>query len=77
MPLPMIHLAVAVGVHTLAGREPSAAFLLGSIAPDAIHMRDGADRSDKERTHLEGRRYPRRWLGAPLSAAARLFSGNR
>jgi hypothetical protein len=53
MPLPMVHLAVAMRMHALAGREPSPAFLLGSIAPDAIHMREGTSRGDKERTHLE------------------------
>lgn len=52
MPLPMVHLAVAVRLHEPRGAEPSPAFLLGSIAPDAIHMRPGAGREEKRRTHL-------------------------
>jgi hypothetical protein len=52
MPLPMVHLAVAVRTHELIGSEPTPAFLLGSIAPDAIHMRPNTTHSDKQRTHL-------------------------
>jgi hypothetical protein len=52
MPLPMVHLAIAVRTHELIGSEPISAFLLGSIAPDAIHMRPNTTRSDKQRTHL-------------------------
>ena len=52
MPLPMVHLAVAVRLQEPRGAEPSPAFLLGSIAPDAIHMRPGAGREEKRRTHL-------------------------
>ncbi len=52
MPLPMVHLAVAVRTHELTGSEPPPAFLLGSIAPDAIHMRPNATRDDKRKTHL-------------------------
>ena len=58
MPLPMVHLAVAV--RLLAGREftdwpestDSAEFYLGSIAPDAVHARAGAGRDDKLDSHL-------------------------
>jgi hypothetical protein len=50
MPLPMIHLAVAVDMFD--GGEVPAPFLLGSISPDAIHMRKGTAREDKKRTHL-------------------------
>ncbi len=52
MPLPMVHLAIAVRTHELIGSEPPPAFLLGSIAPDAIHMRPNTTRSDKQKTHL-------------------------
>lgn len=52
MPLPMVHLAVAVRIHEMESRVPSPAFLLGSIAPDAIHMRSGTGRDDKRRVHL-------------------------
>jgi hypothetical protein len=50
MPLPMIHLAVAV--HMFDGGNVPGPFLLGSIAPDAIHMRKGTAREEKKRTHL-------------------------
>jgi hypothetical protein len=52
MPLPMVHLTIAVRTHELIGSEPTPAFLLGSIAPDAIHMRPNTTRGDKQRTHL-------------------------
>lgn len=55
MPLPMVHIAVAVQLAQKTGQSPSAAFLLGSIAPDAIHMRPNirlGDQGDKEITHL-------------------------
>ncbi|WP_028552432.1 zinc dependent phospholipase C family protein [Paenibacillus sp. UNC451MF] len=51
MPLPMIHFQVAVNYF---GKEDlPAAFVLGSIAPDAIHMRKNASREDKKRSHLD------------------------
>lgn len=55
MPLPMVHLAVAVQLAEKTGQSPSPAFLLGSIAPDAIHMRPNirlGDQGNKEATHL-------------------------
>jgi len=52
MPLPMVHLAIAVRTHELIGSELTPAFLLGSIAPDAIHMRPNTTRNDKQKTHL-------------------------
>ena len=55
MPLPMVHLAVAVamgGAKSGPRAQPAPEFLLGCLAPDAIHMRPGTDREDKRRTHL-------------------------
>lgn len=52
MPLPMVHFVVAVELHKLEKRTPSPEFVLGSIAPDAIHARPNTDRSHKNRTHL-------------------------
>jgi hypothetical protein len=52
MPLPMVHLAVAVRMHEAEGGFPTPSFLLGSIAPDAIHVRPGAGYGDKRRVHL-------------------------
>lgn len=52
MPLPMVHLAIAIELGKQSGDEPSPAFLLGSIAPDSIHMRPDTQRSDKNATHL-------------------------
>jgi hypothetical protein len=48
----MIHLAAAVqlGLHDECFVSPD--FLLGSIAPDSIHMRPGSSRDDKELVHL-------------------------
>ena len=52
MPLPMVHLSVAVALSEIDGRFPSANFLLGSLAPDAIHMRPNSVKHDKEHVHL-------------------------
>jgi hypothetical protein len=52
MPLPMVHLAVAMHLYRQEENTPSPDFLLGSIAPDAIHMRPNAGRDDKRRVHL-------------------------
>jgi hypothetical protein len=52
MPLPMVHCAVAIQLFAHQQCLPDAEFVLGSIAPDAIHMRSNADRADKRRTHL-------------------------
>ncbi len=52
MPLPMVHLSIAVALSEKAGRFPSADFLLGSLAPDAIHMRPHSVKLDKEHVHL-------------------------
>jgi hypothetical protein len=49
MPWPMVHFAIATKVSL---SSPSPNFLLGSIAPDAIHMRDNMTREDKGLTHL-------------------------
>jgi len=52
MPLPMVHLAVAIQVR--AGRKDAftPSYLLGSIAPDAIHFRPEAGEHEKHRVHL-------------------------
>lgn len=47
MPWPMVHLAVAAEIMP----EPSAELLLGSLAPDAVHVRSD-DRGEKAKTHL-------------------------
>lgn len=49
MPWPMVHFAIAVDISC---SEPSPTLLLGSIAPDAIHMRGDVTREDKGKTHL-------------------------
>jgi hypothetical protein len=52
MPLPIVHLGVA---RNLAGRlkiNDLSSFYLGSIAPDAVHMRDGYTRAIKHKSHL-------------------------
>lgn len=55
MPLPMIHLSVAVNIEGIIKPEQRPVFLLGSISPDAIHMRLGADKEDKSKTHCIGK----------------------
>ena len=45
----MVHFAIAA---KLSSSNPSPNILLGSIAPDAVHMRDNVTREDKGKTHL-------------------------
>jgi hypothetical protein len=62
----MVHLSVAVGLSEKALRFPSTDFLLGSLAPDAIHMRPHSVKRDKEHVHLMD-------LGASPLELVRLF----
>ena len=63
MPLPMVHLLTA---RRWATGKPELwdcpEFYLGTIAPDAIHMRAGVNRDDKRVTHLDV------WTGGPTRA---------
>ena len=62
MPLPMVHLSVAkllIEEHGLTPNNPGS-FYLGSISPDAIHMRAGSTGKDKGVTHLNMRGMPDR-----------------
>jgi hypothetical protein len=53
MPLPMVHVSIAVKLWENEGvSEIPPSFLLGSIAPDAIHMRKNTNREDKKYTHF-------------------------
>jgi hypothetical protein len=52
MPLPMVHLFVTERIFKEKGIDINADFLLGSISPDAIHMRENTTRVDKQRTHF-------------------------
>ena len=52
MALPMVHLSVAHRLVQFRGYRPRSAFYLGSVAPDAIHMRPGTTRKDKNAVHL-------------------------
>ncbi|WP_036610424.1 hypothetical protein [Paenibacillus sp. FSL H7-689] len=47
MPWPMVHFAIASELIS----EPSPELLLGSLAPDSIHVRTNL-RTEKARTHL-------------------------
>ena len=52
MPLPMVHLSVAMRLCAQLGYAASPSFLLGNLAPDAIHMRESASIEDKRRVHF-------------------------
>ena len=54
MPLPMVHLSTAVKINILQGVK-SPEFYLGSISPDAVHMRDGFVLDNKTRSHCNAR----------------------
>ncbi|AEI39726.1 zinc dependent phospholipase C family protein [Paenibacillus mucilaginosus] len=49
MPYPMVHFAIA---SELCLCMPTPSFLIGSIAPDAIHVRENVTRKDKGITHF-------------------------
>jgi hypothetical protein len=49
LPWPMVHFAISENLSTC---DPSPDLLLGSIAPDAIHMRGQISREEKGATHL-------------------------
>ncbi len=53
MPLPMVHLCAAREyAHDIPALRSCPEFYLGSISPDAIHMRKGTGKEDKRITHL-------------------------
>jgi len=49
LPWPMVHFAIA---EKVCAGDPCPHFLIGSIAPDAIHARPESTREDKGRTHF-------------------------
>ena len=54
MPLPMVHLSIAHHLVEAYAYPSCPALYLGSIAPDAIHVRAGTGRADKLAVHLVG-----------------------
>ena len=52
MPLPMVHLAVAEKVSSALEITDPGSFWLGSIAPDAVHMRENFRSEYKLASHL-------------------------
>lgn len=55
MSYPMVHLKIAYGLLVRDDGERikrSGDFLLGSVAPDAVHFHDSYDVSLKERSHI-------------------------
>ncbi|MFF2886916.1 hypothetical protein [Paenibacillus sp. NPDC057967] len=53
MPLPMVHLSVARNIVEKGFKVVDLSqFYLGSISPDAIHMRSSSDKFAKRKTHL-------------------------
>ena len=68
MPAPMVHLLVAKNIIRLGlPVKDMPRFYLGAIAPDAIHMRPGVDRTVKNATHLKPKSgqdiYPNHYSG--------------
>jgi hypothetical protein len=49
MPYPMVHFAIA---SELCLGKPTPSFLIGNIAPDAIHVRENVTRKEKGITHF-------------------------
>ncbi|MDQ6420474.1 zinc dependent phospholipase C family protein [Paenibacillus sp. LHD-117] len=53
MPLPLVHMCITERIFKQKGMEVNPQFLLGSISPDAIHMRENSTREDKNKTHFD------------------------
>jgi len=64
MPLPTIHLIAAQKIAHAADYSLSSRYLLGSIAPDAIHMRPKCTREWKDRTHLRIPKWADAWANS-------------
>lgn len=64
MPLPTIHLLVTEEIAHRTGIGLSGRCLLGSIAPDAIHMRKDSTADDKHYTHLRAEGFRESWPAA-------------
>ena len=67
MPLPMVHLAVAIRVQEILGWRLDGEYLLGNLAPDAIHMRAASGRSDKDASHFHVGTLPEKEAFAAIS----------
>jgi hypothetical protein len=67
----MVHLSAAHCLIQDHGYPDSPAFYLGSLAPDAIHMRPGTDQKDKHAVHLVDESGPRLDRVRALLAEAR------
>lgn len=52
MPLPIVHLGVAKNLLDKIKVDNISDYYLGSISPDAMHMRESSDREDKRISHL-------------------------
>lgn len=59
MALPMVHLLAArIWAQDKPELRENPDYYLGAISPDAIHIRDGDDKSHKNEVHLDNWRYP-------------------
>jgi len=52
MPLPMVHFGVSHNLTSMLKPRDISLFYLGSIAPDAVHVRENFTREDKNISHL-------------------------
>lgn len=52
MPLPMVHLCAANKLIDYINIKDISSFYLGSISPDAVHMREDYIPDDKSKSHL-------------------------
>ena len=52
MSFQMVHMEIAYRVAKMTGIKERAAFILGSVLPDSVHMRDGYSIEQKIRSHL-------------------------
>jgi len=76
MPLPMIHLRVAVKID-IPDNLKTPEFYLGSISPDAVHMRQGFVPADKVRSHCNARSVDAIDALVPLCDNVRKTSGRK
>jgi hypothetical protein len=72
MPLPMVHLAVAHKVAKNLSIADLPVYYLGSLSPDAVHIREGYNRAQKDISHLIGKNKERH-----IAVAANFIAVNK
>lgn len=77
MPLPIVHLGVAKEMIEKLNITDIPAFYLGTISPDAVHMRNHSKKEDKNISHLRNADMENRKNNAKSFILNNSSTGNR